>query len=589
MSSNEISNNSSIKFYFREYKSKEFLEIDEDILYFNNDNWDDYFAYNTLYHLNLKLRNSSISIYIGPVKIYSTRNDTTDKVILFKTPLNNLDESFYSVGQTNDYYHRLKHYLGESKFFLFLKQIRDIAYDKSLRENLKGSTVYSQSLLRDSSARHAIDYFEINSLKYTNFSFKMKNSNNINLEINFDFSEISKDINIPSRINVIIGKNAVGKTFLLSNLAKVLSRKSINSDFIIEPSNTDIKNRLKPDEFLDYLLFSKYISISSNLYDNFGETEVPNKFLSLYDKISDLSFYIDNNILKVNKTKPNNIINLKNMLDEIEIRLKDKINLHNRGKRNNSYNYIGMRGYNTLMTDTYVFRSIYSALKDLYADSEYDFDFYYEKRLYSFKKIIKDLIFKDYPDNYHEEFILYIENLDYEISVLEGCKQIPFIWNKLSSGQKSLFFIFINLINCINENSLVIIDEPELHLHPNAISNFLKQLNLILDIFESFAIISTHSPLIVQETPSSKVNIFKTIDNYPFIDGINIETFGTNLNHIIKEIFDVHESESNYREVFTQLINNKFSIESIENMFSNNLSENTTSYLINKIVEMNND
>lgn len=78
--------------------------------------------YYTQYHLNFRKKRTYKSIYIGPVKIYSTNDTCTDKAITFNTCLSNLEESFYSVGQTNDYYHRLKHYLGETRFFNFLNK-----------------------------------------------------------------------------------------------------------------------------------------------------------------------------------------------------------------------------------------------------------------------------------------------------------------------------------------------------------------------------------------------------------------------------------------------------------------------------------
>ena len=59
----------------------------------------------------------------------------------------------------------------------------------------------------------------------------------------------------------------------------------------------------------------------------------------------------------------------------------------------------------------------------------------------------------------------------------------------------------------ITENSLIIIDEPENTLHPNFEIGFIKILNNILEKYNSFAIIATHSSIIAREIPSKFINI----------------------------------------------------------------------------------
>ncbi|MDC4992500.1 ATP-binding protein [Acinetobacter baumannii] len=71
-------------------------------------------------------------------------------------------------------------------------------------------------------------------------------------------------------------------------------------------------------------------------------------------------------------------------------------------------------------------------------------------------------------------------------------------FNNLSSGQQALLNIFLSLSSCIEDNSLICIDEPEISLHPE------WQLELIIKLQELFLtyegchfIIATHSPQIV--------------------------------------------------------------------------------------------
>ena len=49
----------------------------------------------------------------------------------------------------------------------------------------------------------------------------------------------------------------------------------------------------------------------------------------------------------------------------------------------------------------------------------------------------------------------------------------------------------------------LLFDEPELHLHQNATANTMRMFYRLLEEFNSYAIIATHSPLIIQEIPSN--------------------------------------------------------------------------------------
>ncbi|UUZ55136.1 AAA family ATPase [Massilia sp. H-1] len=55
--------------------------------------------------------------------------------------------------------------------------------------------------------------------------------------------------------------------------------------------------------------------------------------------------------------------------------------------------------------------------------------------------------------------------------------------------------------------SLVLIDEPETHLHPQLISQFMAMLDSILSATDSVAIVATHSPYVVREVPAEQVKI----------------------------------------------------------------------------------
>ncbi|MFA6514379.1 MAG: AAA family ATPase [Patescibacteria group bacterium] len=152
------------------------------------------------------------------------------------------------------------------------------------------------------------------------------------------------------------------------------------------------------------------------------------------------------------------------------------------------------------------------------------------------------------------------------------------IFNETSSGEAILLNIFTNIIAYIREQSLLLIDEPEVHLHPNAISNFMRMLNKIINQFDSYAVISTHSPIVIQEIPSKYINVLKRQGGEPIINSLNIESFGENLSIITNEIFETDYSASTYKDVLKKLAEVS-SYKQILSLFNNRLSFNAKLYL----------
>ena len=84
---------------------------------------------------------------------------------------------------------------------------------------------------------------------------------------------------------------------------------------------------------------------------------------------------------------------------------------------------------------------------------------------------------------------------------------------------------------------MILFDEPETHLHPNAISSLLNTIFRLVKRFESFCIIATHSPLIIQEIPARNIFIIERENNIAFVRELERESFGENLTVITQDIF----------------------------------------------------
>lgn len=83
---------------------------------------------------------------------------------------------------------------------------------------------------------------------------------------------------------------------------------------------------------------------------------------------------------------------------------------------------------------------------------------------------------------------------------------IPF--QSMSSGEFSLVTTLIGIAATIKDNSLVLIDEPELSLHPEWQEAFIPELvNLFRDVRGCHFLVATHSPLIVSKVDGIWGNI----------------------------------------------------------------------------------
>lgn len=152
----------------------------------------------------------------------------------------------------------------------------------------------------------------------------------------------------------------------------------------------------------------------------------------------------------------------------------------------------------------------------------------------------------------------------------------------LSSGQQILLCTITDLIANIENESVILFDEPEIHLHPNAIANVMRMFYRLLEEFNSYAIFSTHSPIILQEIPSKFIMILDRIGNSLTVRKPDIECFGNNISEIIFDVFDVTNRESNYKTHLLKLCKTK-SYDEILKIFDDNLSLHALIFLRNNL------
>lgn len=158
----------------------------------------------------------------------------------------------------------------------------------------------------------------------------------------------------------------------------------------------------------------------------------------------------------------------------------------------------------------------------------------------------------------------------------------------LSSGQNMLILSMTTVIANIEDESILLIDEPETHLHPNAIASFMKMLNSLLETYNSYAIIATHSPLVLQELPSNNITVLeRKRENILIAREPRIECFGESISNIIDDTFEVRSNESSFKSIL-KLAAENMSEQQILDFFKKDLSLNAKVYL-NSIMRFSND
>ena len=140
---------------------------------------------------------------------------------------------------------------------------------------------------------------------------------------------------------------------------------------------------------------------------------------------------------------------------------------------------------------------------------------------------------------------------------------------KLSSGENLLIYIFSSLLDEIKQNTLILFDEPEMHLHPNAISSLIQYMYRLLDHFNSFCIMATHSPLVIQEIPSDNVIIFKREGDALAVQPLPFETFSQDLTTVTESVFGNTSTSRYHYKVLNHLAQNVKDYDKIIEYLSN--------------------
>lgn len=448
--------------------------------------WDDY-GHKTSFDLQY-IDQEGNSSSIGRVKICKKNENKTLDVI--PKSFTSLDLDYCSLGQETSYYSKIKRILGEDAIS-FLYAMKDAAIFSRISDDFINDLGFRHSLLRDNSAdtalnlgRYVLAGFDPDDRVNFTYKTQLAYAPDFDFNIKFDFGKINQEDNF-NRVIAIIGENGVGKTSLLSNLAKSIADQ-------------------QKDCFLPhYPLFTKVVAASYSMFDGFYKIEARAfnfEYCGMHNNGGEL----------INPEQ----------LKERHLRNAETINALNRGR--SLKKFLG----NILPNDM---------LEVFFED---DFEFKYDA-------------YEDY-------------------------------YSKMSSGQTMLTNLIIDITANVRSNCLIMIDEPEVHLHPNAITQIINVVNLVCEKFSSCCIMATHSPLVIQSLLSRNVLIMeRDIDGMPAVRQMRVESLGENLTTINEEIFSNGQRDKYYKRLIKKAVEGKDSMDQVlQELQNGELPMSLSSYML---------
>lgn len=489
-------------------------EHPEEYFKFERTSWNDKFRYKTLYEAYF-CRGEEVT-YLGQVKFGYSRIGSVGEGD-YRTIINNgwyqeLGQNIFSLGQSPEYYQNIFS-LGEKIAYEYFTKVRDVAFDLNLLTEYRSENIMIHSLLREVSASTVKNQFNRISrggveITPYNFYFTYKKLEKDGLvEIDRISFEVKPNEKPQTNSHILIGRNGVGKSYILDRMIRSV---------ILDDEKKDCEfYQFQTESGENYIPFSGVTLVSFSVFDDFINYEQLNKN-------SDILFnYVG---VKLD-TKENGIITktLDDLSDEFYASLctiKAK-NIAERWEK---------------------------VVAFLDSDPIFEVDINIISRM---KKCWKHI-----GGENSSETKGYIEN---------------FYRRALSSGNKIVLLTLTKLVEVVEEKTLVILDEPELHLHPPLMAAFNKALGYLMQNRNGVALISTHSPVFVQESPKSAVHLMFRTGKSIKIENPIIETYGENIGELTHDIFRLEYEESSFVNDIKEQVQAKENIEDVFSYFHDQL------------------
>lgn len=391
--------------------------------YLNRDLWDDWGKYCTQFFLTVVDQNGK-QHRIGEVKI-GQRGLKSHGVCPNLPPghrkpkvpstFDHLADDFFSVGQNDDYYANLGA-LGDTVREQILTCLRDVAWDKERWEWAKDEEVMGESLLRSVTQSTVIGQFRrmaYGDARVTPYDFAYsppKRMGDGTPPFTLDFS-VDPESPIPTNVHVLIGKNGVGKTLLLSLMTKALVARN---------ASARQSGKFEINEHGGYGgTFANVVAVSFSAFD-------------------------DAELLPDRNPAPDSL----------------------------GFSYIGLRGWTSDSSTASIKPKSLNVLASEFVDS------LKECRIGARRGRWENVITTLQSDPVFRAAQL-TSMIDKNLSKKEELTEVLKIFKALSSGHKIVLLTLTRLVEKVEERTLVLIDEPEAHLHPPLLSAMTRAISVI--------------------------------------------------------------------------------------------------------------
>lgn len=379
--------------------------------------------------------------------------------------------------------------------------------------------------------------------------------------LNIDFIGDREVDERPIFSTLILGENGTGKSFLLKTIV----------DIFIYISKAQIYKR-KPK--FKYSKFCVKYSIDGNEYcvkkesgrDIFcwkNGTEIVLDEVELPKKVLAVSFMVND---KFRFVKPGEDIG--SIYKYLGVRKSTNSTYTSSVMQNVFYSVVHMMKNHTIT-------ELEKVLSVLHFDSKVEISFKSEKcnsesKMKKSSCIRKCSIDCSNPDYGKNEEVL--EELEQAISSLDDKEKnkcnIAFYkkgrciqFEDCSSGEKHMIFAFTGVLSSIGPKSVILIDEPEISLHPEWQIQYVSLLKKIFKKYDGcHFILASHSHYLVSDLESSTSSIISfrksEMDENPIVEVLPYETYAWSAENIIYNVFGLRTArnyyfESDLRELLT--------------------------------------
>jgi len=470
------------------YSRKEISDFET--VYLEIDNWND-FSFVTSFRM-FYFDFSGDKTDIGVVKI-GFKGQTADQSTHSTLPseFSALDERYFSLGQDVAFYRRLGSVPGGIGSEI-LSALRDIVYRPEIIDEIRKENVLRTSLLREISLSLIKGQFSrafAGSAERTDFNFRFTRPESENLgRISVDFA-VNVSTTPSTNIHAVVGRNGVGKTTLLNGMVDAVTKRPNDSKFF------NLTSTSEGEIEADY--FSCLVSVSFSAFDPFDPPEEQSD-----PARGTCYFYIG---LK-DRTAPDRHRTIPDLRTDCAKSLTECFR-------------------NEVKTKRWL-----NAIEKLGSDE--NFAAMQLAQLRAAFQGLKERLFSEQTDS--SEFWKYYK------------AEIERFLSRMSSGHAIVLLTITRLIETVQEKTLVLLDEPESHLHPPLLSAFIRALSDLLSDQNGVAIIATHSPVVLQEIPRSCVWKIHRVRKEVLVARPRIETFAENVGMLTSEVFSLEVARSGY-------------------------------------------